>query len=135
MGHLKIYQYIIFKTLSVQYYENKMQFHNFVDGKKEFKNPKGFERMTCRGIIGTTSTYFGTLLIIIIERKNYINLFDLIFNVYFERDSVTRYVTNTPLQPYLFSSFEEIKKYTFVCGTVGQSTTESVRLSVCFHNI
>lgn len=31
----KIYQYIIFKTLSVQYYENKMQFHNFVDGKKE----------------------------------------------------------------------------------------------------
>lgn len=29
----KIYQYIIFKTLSVQYYENKMQFHNFVDGK------------------------------------------------------------------------------------------------------
>lgn len=109
MGHLKIYQYIIFKTLSVQYYENKMQFHNFVDGKKEFKNPKGFERMTCRGIIGTTSTYFGTLLIIIIERKNYINLFDLIFNVYFERDSVTRYVTNTPLQPYLFSSFEEIK--------------------------
>lgn len=110
MGHLKIYQYIIFKTLSVQYYENKMQFHNFVDGKKEFKNPKGFERMTCGGIIGTTSTYFGTLLIIIIERKNYINLFDLIFNVYFERDSVTRYVTNTPLQPYLFSSFEEIKK-------------------------
>lgn len=91
-------------------YENKMQFHNFVDGKKEFKNPKGFERMTCGGIIGTTSTYFGTLLIIIIERKNYINLFDLIFNVYFERDSVTRYVTNTPLQPYLFSSFEEIKK-------------------------
>lgn len=87
-----------------------MQFHNFVDGKKEFKNPKGFERMTCRGIIGTTSTYFGTLLIIIFERKNYINLFDLIFNVYFERDSVTRYVTNTPLQPYLFSSFEEIKK-------------------------
>lgn len=65
--------------------------------------------MTCGGIIGTTSTYFGTLLIIIIERKNYINLFDLIFNVYFERDSVTRYVTNTPLQPYLFSSFEEIK--------------------------
>lgn len=110
MGHLKIYQYIIFKTLSVQYYENKMQFHNFVDGKKEFKNPKGFERMTCGGIIGTTSTYFGTLLIIIIERKNYINLLDLIFNVYFERDSVTRYVTNTPLQPYLFSSFEEIKK-------------------------
>lgn len=110
MGHLKIYQYIIFKTLSVQYYENKMQFHNFVDGKKEFKNPKGFERMTCGGIIGTTSTYFGTLLIIIFERKNYINLFDLIFNVYFERDSVTRYVTNTPLQPYLFSSFEEIKK-------------------------
>lgn len=91
-------------------YENKMQFHNFVDGKKEFKNPKGFERMTCGGIIGTTSTYFGTLLIIIFERKNYINLFDLIFNVYFERDSVTRYVTNTPLQPYLFSSFEEIKK-------------------------
>lgn len=91
-------------------YENKMQFHNFVDGKKEFKNPKGFERMTCGGIIGTTSTYFGTLLIIIIERKNYINLLDLIFNVYFERDSVTRYVTNTPLQPYLFSSFEEIKK-------------------------
>lgn len=112
-----------------------MQFHNFVDGKKEFKNPKGFERMTCGGIIGTTSTYFGTLLIIIIERKNYINLFDLIFNVYFERDSVTRYVTNTPLQPYLVSSFEEIKKYTFVCRTVGQSTTESVRLSVCFHNI
>lgn len=110
MGHLKIYQYIIFKTLSVQYYENKMQFHNFVDGKKEFKNPKGFERMTCGGIIGTTSTYFGTLLIIIIERKNYINLLDLIFNVYFERDSVTQYVTNTPLQPYLFSSFEEIKK-------------------------
>lgn len=91
-------------------YENKMQFHNFVDGKKEFKNRKGFERMTCGGIIGTTSTYFGTLLIIIIERKNYINLLDLIFNVYFERDSVTRYVTNTPLQPYLFSSFEEIKK-------------------------
>lgn len=71
-------------------YENKMQFHNFVDEKKEFKNPKGFERMTCGGIIGTTSTYFGTLLIIIIERKNYINLFDLIFNVYFERDSVTQ---------------------------------------------
>lgn len=116
-------------------YENKMQFHNFVDGKKEFKNPKGFERMTCGGIIGTTSTYFGTLLIIIIERKNYINLFDLIFNVYFERDSVTQYVTNTSLQPYLFSSFEEIKKYTFVCRTVGQSTTDSVRLSVCFHNI
>lgn len=46
-----------------------MQFHNFVDGKKEFKNPKGFERMTCGGIIGTTSTYFGTLLIIVIERK------------------------------------------------------------------
>lgn len=91
-------------------YENKMQFHNFVDGKKEFKNQKGFERMTCGGIIGTTSTYFGTLLIIIIDRKNYINLFDLIFNVYFERDSVTRYVTNTSLQPYLFSSFEEIKK-------------------------
>lgn len=110
MGHLKIYQYIIFKTLSVQYYENKMQFHNFVDGKKEFIKPKWFERMTCGGIIGTTSTYFGTLLIIIIDRKNYINLFDLIFNVYFERDSVTRYVTNTSLQPYLFSSFEEIKK-------------------------
>lgn len=36
---------------------------------KEFKNPKGFERMTCGGIIGTTSTYFGTLLIIVIERK------------------------------------------------------------------
>lgn len=79
MGHLKIYQYIIFKTLSVQYYENKMQFHNFVDGKKEFKNPKGFERMTCRGIIGTTSTYFGTLLDIVIERKNYINLFQRLF--------------------------------------------------------
>lgn len=46
-----------------------MQFHNFVDGKKEFKNPKGFERMTCGRIIGTTSTYFGTLLIIVIERK------------------------------------------------------------------
>lgn len=65
----KIYQYIIFKTLSVQYYENKMQFHNFVDGKKEFIKPKWFERMTCGGIIGTTSTYFGTLLIIVIERK------------------------------------------------------------------
>lgn len=97
-------------------YENKMQFHNFVDGKKEFKNPKGFERMTCGGIIGTTSTYFGTLLIIIFERKNYINLFDLIFNVYFERDSVTRYVTNTPLQPYLFSSFEEIKSTRLCVG-------------------
>lgn len=84
--------------------------------KKEFKNPKGFERMTCGGIIGTTSTYFGTLLIIIIERKNYINLFDLIFNVYFERDSVTRYVTNTPLQPYLVSSFEEIKSTRLCVG-------------------
>lgn len=83
---------------------------------KEFKNPKGFERMTCGGIIGTTSTYFGTLLIIIFERKNYINLFDLIFNVYFERDSVTRYVTNTPLQPYLFSSFEEIKSTRLCVG-------------------
>lgn len=52
MGHLKIYQYIIFKTLSVQYYENKMQFHNFVDGKKEFIKPKWFERMTCGGLLG-----------------------------------------------------------------------------------
>lgn len=60
-------------------YENKMQFHNFVDGKKEFKNPTGFERMTCGGIIGTTSTYFGTLLDIVIERKNYINLFQRLF--------------------------------------------------------
>lgn len=126
----KIYQYIIFKTLSVQNYENKMQFHNFVDGKKEFIKPKWFERMTCGGIIGTTSTYFGTLLDIVIERKNYINLFQRLF-----RTTLCNTVTNTPLQPYLFSSFEEMKKYTFVCGTVCQSTTDSVRLSVCFHNI
>lgn len=100
----KIYQYIIFKTLYVQYYENKMQFHNFVDGKKEFIKPKWFERMTCGGIIGTTSTYFGTLLDIVIERKNYINLFQRLF-----RTRLCHTVTNTPLQPYLFSSFEEIK--------------------------
>lgn len=105
-----------------------MQFHNFVDGKKEFKNPKGFERMTCGGIIGTTSTYFGTLLIIIIERKNYINLFDLIFNVYFERDSVTQWPI-PPYSPIYFLPLKKLKKYMFVCRT------ESVRLSVCFHNI
>lgn len=107
-SYLKHYLYNIMKI--------KCSFTILLMVKKEFKNPKGFERMTCGGIIGTTSTYFGTLLIIIIERKNYINLFDLIFNVYFERDSVTRYVTNTPLQPYLFSSFEEIKSTRLCVG-------------------
>lgn len=115
MGHLKIYQYIIFKTLSVQYYENKMQFHNFVDSKKEFIKPKWFERMTWGGIIGTTSTYFGTLLIIIIERKNYINLFDLIFNVYFERDSVTQWLI-PPYSPIYFLPLKKLKSTRLCVG-------------------
>lgn len=102
----------ILKYISTSYLKHYL--YNIMKIKCSFTillmvKPKWFERMTCGGIIGTTSTYFGTLLIIIIERKNYINLFDLIFNVYFERDSVTQYVTNTSLQPYLFSSFEEIK--------------------------
>lgn len=50
--------------------------------------------MICRGIIGIISIYFGMLLIIIFEWKNYINLFDLIFNVYFEWDFVIWYVIN-----------------------------------------
>lgn len=119
-SYLKHYLYNIMKI--------KCSFTILLMVKKEFKNPKGFERMTCGGIIGTTSTYFGTLLIIIFERKNYINLFDLIFNVYFERDSVTRYVTNTPLQPYLFSSFEEIKS---TRSSVGLLVSLPQSLSAC----
>lgn len=44
-----------------------MQFYNFVDGKKEFKNLMGFECMISGGIIGIISIYFGMLLDIVIE--------------------------------------------------------------------
>lgn len=65
--YLKYYLYNIMKI--------KCSFIILLMVKKEFKNLKGFECMICGRIIGIISIYFGMLLDIVIEWKNYMNLF------------------------------------------------------------